>query len=139
MKTLKILLFVISLLGVGFLSGFYSHRYVVNKKIEKVAEMRFARGFSKNLFERIGVDEEQKKQMAPIVNKYAQQMAKISKDSRLKRKELIDSLHEDLKPLMTKTQIEQMDAFSRRFRQKEREWKDRKMKKRRPQPENIAQ
>ncbi len=128
-----------SLLGVGFLAGFFTHRYVVGKKIEKVAEMRFAMGFSRNLFERINADEEQKSKMAPVVDKYAQQMAKISRDSREKRKELIDSLYKEIRPFMTQKQIEEMEAFSRRFRHKEREWKDRNMKKKRRRPENVAQ
>ena len=47
-------------------------------------------------------------------------MAKISKDSRMKRKELMDSLYKEIRPLMTQEQLEQLDAFSRRFRHKEK-------------------
>lgn len=139
MKTLKIVLFVTSLLGVGFVAGFFTHRYVVNKKIEKVAEMRFARGFQMRLFERIDADEAQKEKLAPIVKKYAQQMAKESKDSRLRRKEIIDSLYMEMKPLMTDEQIAELEAFSRRFREKERDRRDKKMKKRSRRPENVSQ
>ena len=81
-----------------------------------------------------------KAQLAPIVDKYAQQMAKESRDARQRRKELVDSLYKEIKPIMTEEQVSEWEAFSRRFRQKERDWKDRNrdMKKRR-RPENVAQ
>jgi hypothetical protein len=138
MKILKIVLFVTSLLGVGFVVGFYAHRYVVDKKIEKVAELRFARGFQMHLFDRIGVDEEQKTQLAPIVEKYAQQMGKESRDSRQRRREIMDSLYKEIKPLMSEEQIARLEDFSRRFRQKERDRRE-KMPEKRRRPENVSQ
>ncbi len=138
MKTLKIVLFVISLLSVGFIAGFYTHRYVVAKKIEKVAELRFAMGFKKNLFEVIHADQEQRDEMGPVVDKYAQEIARVSRESRMRRKELVDSLYKELKPMMSEEQVTQMEEFSRRFRQKERERRD-DFRKRRPPMEKSPQ
>ncbi len=138
MKTLKIVLFVTSLLGVGFVAGFYTHRYVVHKKIERVAELRFAKGFQMRLFERIEADEQQRSKLSPIVEKYAQQMAKESKDSRQRRRELMDSLYKEIKPLMTQEQITELEDFSRRFHPKDRERRENDLKKRR-RPENVSQ
>jgi hypothetical protein len=138
MKTLKIVLFVTSLLGVGFVAGFYTHRFVVHKKIERVAELRFAKGFQMHLFDRIGVDEEKKTQLAPIVEKYAQQMGKESRDSRQRRREIMDSLYKEIKPLMSDEQIARLEEFSRRFRQKEKDRREKDIKNRR-RPENVSQ
>jgi len=128
MKTLKIVLFVVSLLSLGFVGGFYTHRFVVHKKIQKVAELRFAMGFKNHLFEVIKADEEQKDKLAPYVNDYAQQIAKVSRDYRERRIALIDSLYKEIKPLLTKEQLEELEDFSRRFRQKERERRERRKK-----------
>lgn len=120
MKTLKIIAFVLILLGTGFVGGFVTHRYLLQKKIARVAEMRFARGFERELFRVINADEEQKSQISPHVEKYSSEIGKIMSQSRQKRKEMMDSLYKEIKPLLTEEQLDELDKFGDRFRQMER-------------------
>lgn len=142
MKTLKIIAFVVSLLGIGFVGGFVTHRSILQKKIERVAEMRFARGFERELFRVINADEEQKVLLSPHIKKYSTEIGKIMGESRQKRKSMIDTLYEEIKPLLTPEQITDLNDFSKRFRQMEREKRERGKRERRkkfPPRETIEQ
>lgn len=132
MKTVKIIAFVVSLLGTGFVGGFVTHRVVVKKGIERVAGMRMAMGFQRELFRVINADEEQKELLAPHVEKYSVQMAKIMNESRFKRKSMMDSLYKEIKPLLSPEQLEELEQFGKRFRQKERERRERRKNNRPP-------
>ena len=119
MKALKITLFVLSLLGVGFISGFYTHRVVVRNKIEKVAKMRFAKGFQQQLYRVIEADSAQIKELAPEVDKYAQKIAELGMTHRLERQAVMDSMVSSIKPKLSKGQVEKLERFGRRFRSRD--------------------
>ena len=124
MKTLKIIAAVLSLIGIGFVAGFFTHRYVAVQQIHRVAEMRFAPGFEEHLYHIVDADAKQQKQLHPIVHRYAGLIAENHIESRAKRKTLIDSMHQEIKPLLSAEQALKLDEFSRHFREQ--------MKKRRP-------
>ncbi|MEL7118705.1 MAG: hypothetical protein AAFO07_04670 [Bacteroidota bacterium] len=126
MKALKITLFVLSLLGVGFISGFYTHRVVVRNQIKNVAKMRFAQGFQQHLYRVIEADSAQIKELAPEVDQYAQQIAELGQTHRLERQAVMDSMMNTIKPKLSNEQVQKLDRFSRRFRSRD----PRRMKKR---------
>ncbi len=129
MRTVKITAAVLSLIGTGFVAGFFTHRYVTVQEIHRVAEMRFAPGFEERLYQIIDANPELQKQLHPIVQGYAGQIAEDHIASRAKRKALVDSLHEEIKPLMSEEQLQKLDDFSRRFREHGKKKKDKKKKK----------
>lgn len=111
---------MLSLVLIGFIAGFYTHRYATRKKMRHVAEMRFAHGFQEHLFKKIQASPEQREQMLPFVENYAGKIASIHKASRAQRKKLIDSLYEEITPFMREDQVEQLFHFSKRFKDGER-------------------
>lgn len=116
MRTLKIVAAVLSLIGIGFVAGFFTHRYVAVQELHRVAEMRFAPGFEEHLYHIIEAGPEQQQQLHPIVHRYAGLISENHIESRARRKALVDSMHQEIKPLLSEEQIEKLDQFSRRFR-----------------------
>ena len=117
MRNIKIAAVVFSLVGAGFVAGFFTHRLVAVQQIHRVAEMRFAPEFEDHLYHIIDADVEQQEQLHPIVHRYAGLIAESHIEFRTQRKSLIDSMHEEIKPLLTDEQIQKLDDFSRRFRE----------------------
>lgn len=116
MKTYQIIIAAILLVVVGFAAGFFTHRALSVKRIQRVAQLRSSAGFEENLFRIIQPSAEQRAQLSPIVQRYANQIADNNQESRRRQKELIDSMHLEIKPLLSAEQVEQLDRFSRRFR-----------------------
>lgn len=125
MKTLKITAFVSLLLITGFIGGFVAHRIVIKKQIERIADLRFARGFERELFRVIDADSSQREQLRPVVMKYSQEMARIMYESRKKRRTVVDSMFQEITPILDDKQRKDLEWFGKRFRHKERDkkWK----------------
>lgn len=107
---------MLALVAIGFLAGFATHRTVVASKIKRVAALKSAEGFEAQLMNRINLDEAQKMQVKPIIEKYADKISRASQEARQLRKMMVDSMHSEMKPFLNSEQIEQLDNFSRRFR-----------------------
>lgn len=132
MQQWKIIFAFLSMIGLGFVGGFFTHRYMARQTISKVKELSAAPGFQHHLLRRIEATPEQEEQLHPIVIKYGQQMAEVAKESRAKRRKIMDQMHEEIKPYLTKEQIDKLDEFSRRFRERKRRERDPEHKKRAP-------
>ena len=130
MKQLKTILAILGILSIGFTGGFFTHRYAAKQTIDKVRQLSFAKGFQNRLLEKIEVSDEQRAQIDPIVKEYGGKMAQLVQESRMKRKKLVDNMHEEIKPYLSEEQIKKLEEFYRRFR--ERKPRDPKMRKRRP-------
>lgn len=115
MKTLKTIITIAGLLIIGFAAGFFTHRYAVQQRIENVAKMRYAAGFEERLFRMIDADAEQREALRPIVDKYARQMAEEFRDHSRKRQQIVDSMHQEIRPLLSEPQLERLEYFHRRF------------------------
>jgi hypothetical protein len=118
MKNLKIAIAILSLVAIGFVAGFYTHRYVAVQRIDRVRELGRPTGFHDHLLRALQPTEEQKKLLEPIVNQYSEKMSLLVQDNRARRKALIDSLHQEIRPLLTEEQISQLEDFSKRFHAK---------------------
>ncbi len=116
MKTYQIIIAAILLLAVGFGAGFYTHRAMSVKRIQRVAQMRYSEGFENNFFRIIQPSAEQRRQLEPIVERYAGHIAANNRESRLRQRQLIDSMHLEVKPMLSTEQVERLEQFSRRFR-----------------------
>ena len=116
MQQWKIILAISSLVAIGFLGGFFTHRLIMKKTITKVRELNAPPGFQRHLLERIDATPEQEDQLHPIIFKYGRQIAEVGKESREKRRKIINQMHEEIKPHLTEEQIQRLDRFSRRFK-----------------------
>lgn len=111
MKTFKIALAIISLIGIGFVSGFYTNRLLVKQKISSVADMRYADGLKQSLFEKIDATPEQRVQISPAIEKYADKIATRYIDFRVERYASMDSLRANIKPFLDEKQQEELATF----------------------------
>lgn len=116
MNYLKVALVVASLLLIGFVGGFYTHRYLATKKIKEVAELRMARGFQMRFFDAVQATEAQRAILEPIVQEYGKKIADCYQDFRTNRQAITDSLLTDLKPHLNEQQLKQLSEFNRPFR-----------------------
>ena len=116
MDAFKTILAVIGLVLIGFFAGFFTHRQMTVKRIEKIADMARGPGFQRQLLDNLNVTAEQRKKLDPVVRDFGRRMAELHRDSREKRRAVIDSLHNTIKPHLTPEQTEKLEKFSRRFR-----------------------
>ena len=119
MKNLKIILAILGFVGIGFLIGFYTHRTLSLQRIEKVARMRSPEGFKEAFYQNIHATEAQRQQIEPILNRYGRAMGKSHREWRQDWHDLIDSMHEEIIPLLDDNQAMKLRDFNRRFDGKE--------------------
>lgn len=115
MKTFKIALVLISLVSIGFIAGFYTNRYLVKQKINRIANMRYADGLKQSIYEKIGATPEQREKLAPAIEKYADKVALVYQESRMIRREMMDSLRAEVKPILSEPQIKELENFCDRY------------------------
>jgi hypothetical protein len=121
-ERLKTILIMLSLVAIGFLAGFLTHRNMVSHKIQRVAELKSASGFEQQLMGEMKLDGSQQEQVGPIITKYAEKISRASQEGRLLRRMMIDSMHAEIKPFLQPDQIEQLNRFSLRFRTYQKSW-----------------
>ncbi len=115
MKTFKIAFVLISLVSMGFVAGFYTNRYLVKQKINRIANMRYADGLKQSIYEKIGATPEQREKLAPAIEKYADQVALVYQESRMIRRGMMDSLRAEVKPFLAEPQIKELENFCDRY------------------------
>ena len=115
-EKLKTVLVMLSLVAIGFLAGFLTHRNLTSHKIQRVAALKSASGFEQQLMSEMNLKDVQQEQVGPIIAKYAERISQASQEARLLRRMMVDSMHTEIKPFLDPAQIEQLDRFSSRFR-----------------------
>jgi hypothetical protein len=115
MKTFKITLAIVSLLSAGFIAGFYTNRLLVQQKISRVANMRYADGLKASIFEKIHATPEQQVLLDPVVEKYAEKIAAVHEESRSRRRGLMDSMRHEIKDFISSEQLKQLENFCDRY------------------------
>lgn len=111
---------MVGLIAIGFAAGFFTHRQITVKQINKIADMRFATGFKRSLYRVIGAGDQQRDTLAPIVDDYSQRIAAELRESRERHREMLDSMYEAIKPHLSEEQRKELQYFNRRFRERER-------------------
>lgn len=140
MKSIKGIITIVGLLALGFVGGFFTHRQVTIRQVQKVREIGQAPGFQRHLLDFLEPNAEQRKQLEPIIGRYAEQMGEQWREHRQERRVLVESMHQEIKPLLTGEQIQKLEDFSKRFRgRRDRNGKPRTPRERKPEstsPEN---
>ncbi len=136
-NNIKTLLAVIGLLLIGFVTGFFTQRYLTMQRIQALSNLRFADGFQTHLLNVIDATDEQEEVLKPIIKEFSMKMASLHVGFRQQRRSTIDSLHESLKGHLTQEQIEGLDYFTKRFKGPSR--RNKKFKKRRNREKNTFQ
>ncbi|TXB64463.1 hypothetical protein [Phaeodactylibacter luteus] len=120
MRKLHLLMFALLLLLAGFAAGWVAHRGIVRQKMQRVAELRKARGFADHFFEHIGATPEQFEQLSGTVGRYGQEMDGLYSAFNQERRSLMDSLTAEVSHLLTEEQQSRLERFSRRFQKRRR-------------------
>lgn len=115
MSRIQLLLIGILLMAAGFACGWVVHRGMMVDRMHEVARMRHARGFEDGLYRRIEATTEQREVLDPIVQRYGAIIDSMHHRFGADRRMVIEQMHEEIKPLLTKVQIEKLERFSRRF------------------------
>jgi hypothetical protein len=138
MRNIKGILTVVGLLALGFVGGFFTHRQVTIKQVQKVREIGQERGFHRHLLEFLEPTPEQEEQLEPIILRYAKQMGEQMMEHRQERRVLVDAMHKEIKPLLTDQQIQKLDDFSKRVRgRKDRNGKPQFKREKRPEQTGL--
>ncbi len=115
MKTFQIALAITSLVGLGFVAGFYTNRQLVKQKITRLVNMRYADGLKQSIFDKLNATPEQREQLSPAIEKYAEKVALVYQESRMTRHALMDSLRRDVKPFLKDEQIQALENFCDKY------------------------
>lgn len=106
-KSKSFLLLVITLF-VGILFGFLLKTKIIDDRFEQMRGMRKPDGMLNMMIDRIEPNQEQLKELKPILEKHQKNFDAVMFESQGKIKLLIDSLDEDLSKIITKEQLERL-------------------------------
>ena len=112
----KTALAILALLLIGFVMGFQTNRYLMEQHLKQIAASRVGPKLQDRLMKHLELDATQQEQVAPILKHYTEELTLVSQESRNKRSQLIDSMHNELKPLLTIEQQERLANFSERMK-----------------------
>ena len=118
MNQFKVILIVLGLLLTGFGAGFLTHRAMVGKQMENVRALGRGAGFGQHLLENIEATTEQKERLHPILKQYGRRMGDMTQETRQRRRTLIDSMHQEIKPMLNDDQIKRLDEITARFQKR---------------------
>jgi DNA replicative helicase MCM subunit Mcm2 (Cdc46/Mcm family) len=107
----KSIVLMIVLVAIGFAGGFFTQRILAQRHIERVIEVGTPRGMADHLFHMIDADEEQRKQLTPIIDGYANKVHQETRTYREMRRSLMDSLRTEINPFLKEDQKEKLQEF----------------------------
>ena len=122
---------MIGLVAIGFIGGYFTHAQMTKQHLRQVAREATIPGFEERLFRVLGLDEEQRKRLSPIVQEYAQQLHGVHSHVHQEREEILKSLRVAIKDELNDRQQERLERFLHRhsiFRPGERKLHHREKK-----------
>ncbi len=128
MQKFKVILVVSGLLLVGFVGGFLTNRYLVEKKVSHFRNLQRGQNFGDFFLERIAATEEQQAELRPVLKTFGTRFHELGKQHQQARVVLADSLFRAMEPLLTEEQQEGGQKW-RRFLERGPEKPNRKKKK----------
>ena len=108
MKT-KSLLIILTTLALGILIGILGTNYFRTKRIKEYRSYTTVDGFTHKFLKAIEPTEEQKEQILPIIKEYSKRNHDLRKEYRNDFRKLIKEFNEELKPVLTKEQLEKLE------------------------------
>ena len=131
MENGKTILAIIGLLAIGFVGGFVSHRQLTKKEMHRVVKMGEGNIMVRHIYNMVDPTEEQQEALEPILRRHAKEMAQLMRATRDQRQTLIHQLEADIKPILSKEQLDKLHEFHHRFREhRSHEMPRRKLRKR---------
>ncbi len=113
MGKVKVILVVIGLLLSGFLGGWLTHRYQVRQHLHQVKQMHNQGAFGAYMLDRMEATDEQREQLRPILDNYGTRLKEMNKTARESRRTVMDSLVQDITPLLRPDQMADLEKLRR--------------------------
>ena len=118
LNQIKTILVVVGLLFLGFVGGFFAHKYMITQNLERIASLHAKEGFRTHLLEMLEATDEQRALIEPILEETGIAMDSIHRQSRRERRKAMEAMRTKMKHHLTPEQIQKMEAFGNRFRRK---------------------
>jgi hypothetical protein len=118
MRNLKIVLALLSLVAIGFVAGFHTHRYLAVRDISRVAAMRSPESYREALLKAIQADDRQRAELEPIMLDYSNRIGAVFHESRQRRRELADSMYAAMRLHLSAPQVKLMEEFAENHRRR---------------------
>lgn len=106
MKKFKPILALLSTLIVGFFLGFLVSGQMTKKKMDDFLRWGTEEGFKEIMIEDLQPSEDQKKDLDPILEKYAIMNGELHNEWKKQHGELMRAMSEEMKPYLTQEQID---------------------------------
>ena len=110
-KSKPVWITVITLI-IGFILGFLASGRFYSNRMQKFERIRMEEGFKARFYERIQPDEIQKEQLDPILKEFFVKMGQHRREIG----QLMDSLHQEMSPILTEEQKQTLKEMRPRRR-----------------------
>jgi len=114
---IKSILIIATTLVIGFIIGFLTNGFFTRQKFEHFVRQGSHDAFKFRMMEIIQPDQNQVKDIEPILEKYARQANESIEVSKDKMKNLHQELLDELKPYLNNNQLHRLDRANERFRE----------------------
>ena len=116
MQTWKVIVAMLLLVMIGFIGGFFAHRFMTQQHFRKVALIGTPPGFKEHLYRMLDADSAQIASIEPILSEYSELIHHKTREYRADRKELVDQMQAEMQPLLRADQQAEFEKFIHHFR-----------------------
>jgi len=116
MKAKPVLAIILSII-IGFVIGFMVNAQLVRKKVDNMVKLGMEDGFRHRVIYMIHPDEDQMKEINPIIDKYARINAELTRDFGGQLKNQLNAFYDELSPYLTPEQKERLKQIEHHRRQ----------------------
>ncbi len=118
MKTKPVIIIIASII-IGFLIGFVTNGFITKSRIEKFVRSGTHEGFKGKYYRVIDPDEEQRKAIDPILDKYGEMIHENVVNMQKSMKDLHDAMLMEIEPYLNEDQQSRLEESVRRFERDE--------------------
>jgi hypothetical protein len=109
----KPIIIISSTLIIGFAIGFLASSMISHQRMKKFRSFNSVEAFKRRTIHLIEPNEKQMKEILPIIDKYAKEMDQIRKEFGKEFFNIMKDFYNDIKPFLTKEQIEKLEFIQR--------------------------
>ena len=121
---IKTVIIVLVLLGLGFAIGMLTSGMLFQKKVKNMVKNQMPGGFERHMISTLDLTEVQQKEIKPFLEAHAEQKKEIFREPRMKHRARMDSLVQQISPLLEQEQQvkleETINDMKRRKRQRDK-------------------
>lgn len=131
---------MVVLVLLGYIGGFYHHRYVVTQRLQHVAKsMPGAPGMEEHFFELIKATPAQREKIRPIFQKHLQELSVLNLELRERKRPILQSMKAEIDPLLEAHQKEKLEGFISRMNRFPRHRNGKRSKKNHYKGKNVKE